>query len=94
VDGIYKDHGTDGFGHFDHGWDVVDGTDGVGGKADGNEFGFAGDFAGKVVHIEGTVFDIDIDFVDDNPQLTECQPGGDIGIVVEAGDDDFVTGTQ
>src|SRR5260370_34092764 len=47
-----------------------------------------------IVEIEGTVRFANICLTDDDAFFLERPPGGDVGVVVQSGDDDFVPGLQ
>ena len=61
--------------------------------ADGNQPGVAGDLACKIIHIERAVGFIDIHKSDGCATFLQRTPGGDIGVVIEVSDDNFVSRT-
>src|SRR3989442_9190713 len=48
----------------------------------------------KVAHIDGALGDLDVDEPHGDTAYLECQPGRDVAIVVEPGDDDLVARLQ
>ena len=72
----------------------IDGADCVRGIADGDEFCAVVDFAGKVGEIERAIFLVNFCPADGHTFFFEREPGGDVGIVIEAGDEDFVAGAE
>ena len=94
VDGIHPHPSAYGMGQVAYGREVSDCANGVGGMGDGDEAGFGGDQGGEGVHIEGAVFEVDGGAVDGNAERLEVGPRGDVGVVVEVGDNHFVAGGE
>src|ERR1700734_630398 len=68
----------------------IDCADGIRRVADGNQFCALVYFARQVVEIEGAIFFVNFSPADGNAFFFEGEPGGDVGIVIEARDQDFV----
>ena len=95
VDGVDVGEGAGGVGEADDFFYRIDGADGVGGVSGGDELRLGIDFRGEVGHVEGAVFVVDLGPADGHAAIfCHGEPGGNVGVVVEAGDDDFVAGLQ
>ena len=74
-------------GHTSH---MVDRTHRVRCVSQGNDPGPRGDGRLQICHIEGAVSGVEIDKADDGAAFLQRQPGRDVGIVIETGDDNLV----
>lgn len=96
-DGVDAEEGAgDGVDDRGESFDVVDGAEDVGGVSAGDEFSFGAHQIPQGVRVE-----LRVEFVRGGPPDQaafsvegELDPGGDIGFVVEEGDDDFVVGSD
>ena len=70
---------------------IVDGSDGVRGVADGHEFRSLIDQRVESIEVERAVFDVHVGGVNDGAALFQGPPRGDVRIVIELRDDDLVT---
>ena len=78
----------------------IDRAHGIRCVADGDKLGAFADFAGQVGDIERAIFFVDFGPADGDAFVVlfaifgEREPGRDVGVVIEAGDQDFVPGTE
>jgi hypothetical protein len=73
----------------------VDRSDRVGGESDGDELCVLVDLGSKVQKIQRAVFVMNLGPTNRNPAIVRhSEPWRDVGIVVEAGDQDLVTGLE
>ncbi len=69
--------------------------DRVGGVADRHQCGVLGERRLQIGQVEGAVFEVDVDPAHPAAAvLGDAQPGGDVAVVVEAGDDQGVAGVE
>lgn len=95
VYGVDEDAGAVGVGEFGGAADVVDGAEGVGGGAEGEDPGTFRDSAFQVVPIELSGGGYHADGAEAEAVLPgDGLPGGDVGVVIEFGDDDLVAGLE
>ena len=78
----------------DHLFHRVDGAEGVGDVADGEEIGALGEEGVEGLQIEGAVVEDGNDFELGTAAFAKHLPGDDVGVVLEVGDEDFVTGCE
>ncbi len=72
----------------------IDSADGVRSVADSDEFRFCSDLSFQIVEIERAIGFADIDLPDNDAFFFESAPGGNVGIMVQRGYDDFVSSCQ
>src|SRR5208282_6912273 len=94
VDGIDIGEDAGGVREADDFFYRIDGADGVGGVADGYQFRFLVELGGEILDIESAIFPVNLGPADGDAFFFEGEPGGDVGVVVEAGDQDFVAGAE
>ena len=95
MDGVDVGEGSGVVGEADDFLYGIDGADGVGGVSGGDQLRLGIYFRGEVGHVEGAIFVVDLGPADGHSAiLCHLQPRGNVGVVVEAGDDDFVSGLQ
>ena len=88
---INKAEGTHALGPTDNGLDIVDRAHRIAGITNRHQLGPFVDQRAQMLHIKRTGFHIHIGPTHLCPGiLSQPQPGGDIGIVVEAGNNDLV----
>jgi hypothetical protein len=73
---------------------VIDRSHGVRRIPDRNEFRAWTDGARHIRHIEGAFFGVDIDHPNDGALFFERFPGCDVGIMIQARQDNLITGTN
>ena len=77
-----------------NGLQVGDGAHGVGGVGDRHQPRTRRDLAFQVLEVQGAVVDPDVREAHADSLRLERQPGGHVGIMLEPGDHDLVTGAQ
>jgi len=88
---VHEGIGLDFLGPTDYGLDIVDRAAGVAGIADCDQLGAGGDEGAQVLHVQRAGFDVDVGpLYRGAGVLGHHHPGADVGVVVEASDDDLV----
>ena len=73
---------------------VGEGADGVRGEREGDDLRPLSELAREVVHVERRVLVQSDEAHDEAEVVRELEPGGDVRVVVEPGDDDLVAGAE
>ncbi len=94
MDGVHVDPGPNCVGHRGDTPHVVDGAHRVGGVAHRHQPRPLVDEPFQPIHIQGAIGRVEVGVADHDPSLLQGQPGGDVGIVVQPGDDDLVARAQ
>jgi len=85
MDGVDATEGADMVGQTGDFGDIVNRAHGIGGQSYGDDPGAVVDFAGKVGHVERAIGLVDVGDPDDDAAFFEGFPGGEVGVMVEAG---------
>ena len=94
VDGVDVGESSGGVGEANDFFDWIDGADCIRGVADGDELCAWIYFAGEVIEIEGAIFFVNFGPADGDAFFFEREPGRDVGIVIEASNQDFIAGSE
>ncbi len=81
-------------GQADYGFHGIDGADRIRGIANRDQLRAVVDFAREVGQVEGATFFVNFSPADRDTFFFESEPRGDVGVVIETGDQDFVAGAE
>ena len=95
VYGVDRGEGSRGVSEFDDDLDGIDRADGVRRIANGDELGALVNFRCEVGDVERAVFVVNLGPADSHAAIFgHLQPRGNVGVVIETGDEDFVSGIE
>ncbi len=74
--------------------DVVDGAHGVGGVSHGDQFRATANFCRQILHVERAIGFVELDGADGHTFFFKGFPRGEVGVVIEQCEHDFVAGAE